>query len=644
MTARRRGKRADARPLEFRLGIERSSDAIFMTDPDGAITYVNPAFEKLYGFTSDEALGKTPRLLKSGAQGPEFYEQLWARLLERQVVPMALVNRTKGGKLVHVDASANPILDESGALIGYLAIHRDVTERRIVEEQLRRSDQALRESEEQYRRLFDSSPVPTWVFDLTTLRFVAVNDAMVRHYGYSREELLRMTTADIRAPEDVPRLLDVLRSASPGAGRYGIWRHKRKDGGFIDADITGHTMDVRGRRWMIVYAEDVTEKRALEEQFRQAQKMEAVGRLAGGVAHDFNNVLSVVLSYAALALDTLPLGNPLREDIAEIEKAGRRGTELTGQLLALCRRQVLEPKIVDLNESLSKTEKMLRRLLGEDIELEMARAPALWSVEVDPGQIDQLVMNLAVNARDAMPGGGRLTIETANVDLEDEQARRCGAKPGPHVMLAVSDTGTGMDEVTRSHIFEPFFTTKEVGKGTGLGLSTVFGIVKQSGGAICVSSEVGVGTTFTLYFPRVERPTHGDVVHPSTPPHGRGGETILFTEDEEQVRHLVCGILQRHGYEVLVAASAAEALLLCERHPGRIHLLLTDVVMPGMNGHELAHRVTGSRPETSVLYVSGYTGSVVVDHGVLEGAPFLAKPITPAALLRKVREVLDGSR
>jgi two-component system cell cycle sensor histidine kinase/response regulator CckA len=629
--------------LKLRLALERTSDTIFLTAPDGRITYVNPAFERLYGFTSGEAIGKTARLLKSGIQDASFYERLWAKLLAKEVVAVEMINRAKDGRLVHVEASANPIIDDQGSTIGFMAIQRDITERRQMEERRRQSEDALRQSEEQYRGLFDSSPVPTWVFDTETMRFLAVNETAVRHYGYSRDEFLRMKVTEIRSAEDATRLTELARSARPGVIRYGIWRHRRKDGTAIDADITGQAFETGNRRAMIVYAQDVTAQRLLEEQFRQAQKMEAVGRLAGGVAHDFNNLLSVILSYASMTVSSLPADSPLREDIGEVERAALRAAELTGQLLAFSRRQVLQPRVVDLNESLVKMERMLRRLLGEDVELAIVGTPSLWRVKVDPGQIEQVVMNLAVNARDAMPSGGRLTIETDNVMLDDVYARaHPGTAPGPHVMMAVSDNGVGMAEATRSHIFEPFFTTKEVGRGTGLGLSTVLGIVQQSGGSIWVYSEVGKGTTFKLYFPRSEQ-VGEEIRHRSSgAPRLHRGETILLAEDEEQVRHLVRSILVRNGYQVLAASTPAEAIDLAERHSGQIHLLLTDLVMPGMDGRKLARRMISSRPDVKVLYVSGYTGQVLVSHGALdEGVAFLQKPITPGALLDKVREVLD---
>jgi two-component system cell cycle sensor histidine kinase/response regulator CckA len=385
-----------------------------------------------------------------------------------------------------------------------------------------------------------------------------------------------------------------------------------------------------------------------EEQLRQAQKMEAVGSLAGGIAHDFNNLLSVILSYSELLSEDLRPNDPMREDLDEIKGAGLRAVELTRQLLAFSRQQVLVPKIVDLNEIVGGMEKMLRRLIGEDVELVAIAAPSLRRIVVDPGQIEQVIMNLAVNARDAMPQGGQLTIETAEVDLDEgAAAEHEGLERGRHVMLAVSDTGTGMDHATQARIFEPFFTTKDVGKGTGLGLSTVFGITKQSGGAISAASEPGKGTTFTVYFPVADLAVSAQ--RSSIPPPGRhplrGSETILLVEDEASVRALARTILRKYGYTVLEAQSGGDALLLCEQHPATIDLLLTDVVMPRMSGRQLAERFAAIRPQMKVLYMSGYTDDAVLRHGVVEStSAFIQKPITPEPLARKLREVLDSPR
>jgi two-component system cell cycle sensor histidine kinase/response regulator CckA len=381
-----------------------------------------------------------------------------------------------------------------------------------------------------------------------------------------------------------------------------------------------------------------------EEQLRQAQKLESIGQLAGGIAHDFNNLISVILTYAIMLINELKPGDPVRDDLMQIKDAGERATKLTHQLLAFSRKQVMQPRVVEISDIVGGMDKFLRRLIGEDIELVLALRPGLGAVKVDPAQIEQVILNLVINARDAMPSGGQLTIETAPVDLDARYAiEHAGVAPGPYVMLAVSDTGSGMSKEVQSRLFEPFFTTKEPGKGTGLGLSTSYGIVKQSGGHLWVYSEVGKGSAFKIYLPRVAESVLSTESSPPKASSLRGTETVLLVEDEAMVRQLVKGILRRNGYEVLEAANGGEALLLCERHPGVIHLLLTDVVMPMISGRALADRLRTLRPTMRLLFMSGYTDDAVVRHGVLNtGVSFLQKPITPDALLRKVREVLVG--
>jgi signal transduction histidine kinase/ActR/RegA family two-component response regulator len=387
-------------------------------------------------------------------------------------------------------------------------------------------------------------------------------------------------------------------------------------------------------------------EREQQEQLRQAQKMEAIGQLAGGIAHDFNNLLTAIIGYGDLSLRKLKNESSLHHNISEIKKAASRAAGLTRQLLAFSRKQVLQTKILNLNDVINNTNKMLGRLIGEDIEVELLLNPGLWNVTADPGQIDQVLINLAVNARDAMPGGGKLTIMTTNVEMDPEIARDyVSVQAGPHVLLTVRDTGYGMDEVTQQRIFDPFFTTKEVGKGTGLGLSTVYGIIKQSGGYISVESVVGKGTTFKLYLPGVDADVENAEPGVSQKELVKGVETVLLVEDEDMVRQLMYDILEREGYKVLVAPNGQEALLISERYGGEIHLIITDVVMPGMSGPQLVERLNESYAGAKVLFMSGYTDNAIVYHGVLEeGMNFLQKPFMPDDALRKVREVLDQAR
>jgi signal transduction histidine kinase/ActR/RegA family two-component response regulator len=385
--------------------------------------------------------------------------------------------------------------------------------------------------------------------------------------------------------------------------------------------------------------------RRTEDQLRQSQKMEAIGRLAGGVAHDFNNLLSVVLSYSAFALASLDDGDSVAADVREIQSAGKRAADLTRQLLAFSRQQMLAPAVVDLNDVVAHMDTMLRRLIGEDVDLRTVTPPYIGKVKVDRGQIEQVIMNLAINARDAMPNGGTLIIETAGVFLDERYAStHVGVKVGPHVLLSVTDAGVGIPPEVQGRIFEPFFTTKERGKGTGLGLATVLGVVEQSGGSISVFSEPGNGATFKIYFPCTDEDP--DSMQLTAAPRTlQGTETVLLVEDEEQLRALGNQILTKSGYNVIVATDALHALVICEKYEGPIHLLLTDVVMPVMNGRDLAERAARLRPSMKVLYVSGYTDNTIVHHGVLdEGVDFLQKPITPDALRRKLRDVLDSER
>jgi len=482
-----------------------------------------------------------------------------------------------------------------------------------------------------------------WVFDLETHRVLAVNGAAITHYGYSREEFLALRIEDLRLPEDVPALHRHLATMPSDYHAAGTWRHRKKDGTLIEVETGGQGITFAGRQAEQVVINDVTERKRLEEQFRQAQKMEAVGRLAAGVAHDFNNLLTAILGTTDLMLEDLAPDDPDREGLLDIRSASERATVLTRQLLTFSRQQVVSPRVLRLSDLVLELEKLLRRLLGEDVAIRVAVAADCGSVKADPGQLEQVIVNLAVNARDAMPDGGRLTLETKNVDLDaDYPSDRVTIPAGRYVMLAVTDTGTGMDAPTKARIFEPFFTTKPVGKGTGLGLATVYGAVQQSGGHIWLYSEVGQGTSFKIYLPRV------DAVHAPAPVAEAavvldGSETVLVAEDEDAVRQIIERALQARGYRVMVARNGSEALALAGRHAGQIDLLVTDVVMPDMNGRVLSQRLMEVRPAIKTLYLSGYTDDAILHHGVLqEGVAFLQKPFSLGALARKVRDVIEA--
>jgi two-component system cell cycle sensor histidine kinase/response regulator CckA len=531
--------------------------------------------------------------------------------------------------------------DEREFTLDDLEIASELARRAAAAVETTRLVESLERSEERYRMLFEASPLPMWVYDAETLQFVAVNDAAVRHYGYTRQEFLGMTIKDIRPVEDVDAVLtSIQRSGGPGSPMPGTWRHRKRDGTIIDVEITAGRILFEGRRAALVLAHDVTERRQLEERLALSEKMEAIGRLAGGVAHDFNNLLTVISGYTEILLARPETSG--REQLGEIAHAAEQAAALTRQLLAFSRRQVLHPVTLDLNEIVAGMEPMVRRIIGDDVNVGVRIGPGLPPVQADRAQIERVILNLAANARDAMPQGGRLTIETAEVELDEGYVTSRGeGTPGPNVLLAVSDTGVGMSEEVQRHLFEPFYTTKGPGAGTGLGLATVFGVVKQSGGSIFVYSEEGRGTTFKIYLPAAAGVA--EPVPAADPAAELGSETVMLVEDDEQVRNLVRAMLETKGYEVLAAAGAEEAERMCAARAGGVDLLLTDVVMPEVNGRVLAERLATLSPSMRILFMSGYSDEAVYRHGEISpNASFIEKPFTDRTLARKVREVLDG--
>lgn len=541
----------------------------------------------------------------------------------------------------HLELRAIPRIDAHGRCVGVVHVVRDVTERK-------RTTDALRESESRHRTIIQTAMDGFWAVDMEG-RLLEVNESYCRMSGYSAQELRGMRVAELDAIEteaDVASRISTI--IEHGESRFES-RHRRKDGTVFDVEVSVRFLTEGGVR-MIAFLRDITarkqaeEKRAsLEAELRQSQKMESVGRLAGGVAHDFNNMLGVILGHADLALAQVDPALPLYADLVSISNAARRSADLTGQLLAFARKQTVVPRVLDLNDAVAGMLAMLNRLIGEDISLRWLPAHGLWPVRIDPSQFDQILANLCVNARDAIAGVGSVTISTANRTVDDvESAGDIGMTPGEFVLLVVSDDGSGMDRETLSHIFEPFFTTKGVGKGTGLGLASVYGAVTQNGGSIGVRSEPGAGTTFTISLPRHAGRVEDARADGAHEPVRRGDETILLVEDEALILALTKTVLGGLGYAVLAAGSPAEALRLAGEHAGRIDLLMTDVVMPEMNGRELAARVAIIRPDIKILLMSGYTADAVARHGVLEdGVQFLQKPFAIMDVAAKIRETLD---
>ena len=618
---------------------EASIDGILVTSDDRKILSFNQRFVDLWG-VSETALGSRSdeaalqSVLDKLGDPREFLDGVEYLYKHPQEDSRDEIQLNDGRTL---DRYTAPIKSSQDEYFGRVWFFRDITERK-------RAEENLRASEERYRDLVENAHDIIYSHDLEG-NYTSMNKAGETITGYTVEEALKLNLARTVAPEYLTEVREMLQRKLAG-DRVTAYEMEiiAKDGRRVTVEANtklvyqdGVAIGVQG------IARDITERKQLEDQLRQSQKMEAIGQLAGGVAHDFNNLLTAINGYSSLALQRMNGNDPIRGYLEEIKKAGDRAANLTRQLLAFGRKQILQPLALNLNGVVKDMNNMLRRLIGEDIVLAAKLDPALKKIKADPGQIEQVLVNLVVNARDAMPQGGNLTIETANVELREEYtSKHVGVRPGNYAMLAISDTGVGMNEETQARIFDPFFTTKEKDKGTGLGLSTVYGIVKQSGGNIWVYSEPGHGTTFKIYLPQIESPAAQTEIETKEEDAPRGSETILLVEDEDVVRGLARQILEQAGYHVLEARGGEEAVHLSTEHSGAIDLLLTDVVMPKASGKEIANLITSIRPDLRVLFMSGYTDEAIVHHGVLDsGVEFIQKPFTPASLARKVREVLE---
>ena len=621
----------------FRRAVENIPHVVVIYDPGLRIRYINPATRRITGRPVSDFIGRRDEEVFP----PDIYRSYLPALRKArdtgavQAVETDLLFPGTGMRSVKI--TCVPLANDAGEVREILCITQDFTER-------------LR-YEKEYKQLLDGMNDTAFVIDFEG-KFVEVNRTAVQVLGYTREELLSMGPADIDPYLSGDEIRDLVLRMRSEEKQVFETRHRTKRGDIIPVEISSSRVSCQGKPAILSIARDITERRRVEQereklqaQFVQAQKMEAVGRLAGGVAHDFNNMLTVILNQAEMAMTRLPPSHPIHGQLQEIHQASERSAKLTRQLLAFSRRQTVEPQVLDLNETVEKLLKMFRRLVGEDIDLAWMPATSLWPVRMDPVQVDQLLANLLVNARDAIQGAGKITIETGNVTLDDAYcSEHAGCRPGDYVLLAISDDGCGMDKETMENVFEPFFTTKDVSQGTGLGLATVYGVVKQNEGYIYVYSEPGRGTTFRTYLPRHAGGTAEAPQRRAEEPSNGRGETVLLVEDEKAILEMGRMMLEQLGYRVLCAGSPEEAIKLAGEHPGDIHLLITDVVMPEMNGRQLADRIRSIKQEIQCLFMSGYTADVIAHSGVLdEGVHFIPKPFTMHTLSAKIRELLDRS-
>jgi two-component system, cell cycle sensor histidine kinase and response regulator CckA len=630
----------------LRTVLDNIPQRVFWKDRDSIYVGCNKAFALDCGYEDpSELVGKTSYETVSAASADLYHAD------DREVMKSGRPKISYDEPQIRPDGSRAwlitskvPMYDQGGQVIGLLGTYSDITERKLAED-------ALCESEERFSKFFRSSPIGTSITRFSDGRFADVNNAFLNLFGYTREEVLSQNTLKLglwAKPEDRAKMFEILQEQ--GGIKDFESKFRRKSGEIRDALFSAEVIEAAGEKYVLGLTHDITERKRgeeerkkLEAQLFHVQKIESIGRLAGGVAHDFNNMLGVIIGRAEMALNTDVPRDKLQLNLQEILNAGLRSADLTRQLLGFARKQTAIPKILDLNGTISDMLNMLRRLIGEDMDLLWAPGLDLWKVKIDPSQVDQILANLVVNAGDAISGVGTITIRTENVTVYDSvRAETPEFVPGQYVLLTVSDSGTGMSQEVRENIFEPFFTTKEVGKGTGLGLSTVYGIVKQNEGFIYVASEPGKGTTFKIYLPQFEAETNAHVPNDEA---GRklptGTETILLVEDDEAILNLSKMILENHGYTVLAAQTPADAIRLAEERPGDLHLLITDVVMPEMHGRELAERLGAIRPNLKCLYMSGYTADVIAHHGILdEGLNFIQKPFLSYEFAARVRQVL----
>ena len=615
----------EAREGRYRELIEHARDLIWTVDMAGSVTFLNSACQTITGFTKEELLGKSLTDLVAPENLQAVREALTRRWEDDRPRQCEIQIRAKDGATVHLEITS-ALLENGGAPAGILAIARDISARKQAQE-------AVRRSAEYFEYLFSNHPMPMWVFDAETLRFLEVNQAAVEQYGYSREEFLAMSSDDVRPPEEAQRFRDYLREAGPGGhGDGGYWRHLAKNGRILDTEVFWRALQFAGRDAVLLVIEDITDRKLLEEQLRQAHKLEAVGRLAGGVAHEFNNLLTVILGYSQLLLNHIDREHPMHMGLDQIRDSAGKATVLTRQLMAFSRRQSQQHAILDLNKVIADMEKMLRRLIGAHIGLVTRLSPELGRVRGDQSQIEQVIVNLVLNARDAMPRGGTITVETASVEFTTLEA--AGHRPGAYAMIGVTDTGEGIDNESRSHLFEPFFTTKGQREGAGLGLSAVYGMIEQHDGFVRVSSEPGQGARFEVCLPNLAEAAETSTFEAMRT---RGCETILVVDNDSGPLKLIAETLRSSGYTVLEAGDSAEALAMAKWERPRVDLLLTDVEMPHVNGRELADAWRSLHPNIKVLLMSGgELGGV--------GEQLLQKPFSGVKLTQTVREILDGAR